>query len=88
MLRFIIFIILFIILVRVISNLFLRGSKKKSSNARFFYQAFKNIRDQQNDQQQHQQQSHDEINKDSFDDIEEADYEDVTEEETKTSTKH
>ncbi len=88
MLRFIIFIILFIILVRVISNLFLRGSKKKSSNARFFYQTFKNIRDQQQNQQQQEQQNQEEINKNSLDDIEEAEYEDVTEKETKTSTKH
>jgi hypothetical protein len=85
-LRFIIFILLFFVLVRVISRLFLPGPGKKSGNAKFFYQTFRNIRQQQKEQQYEQEQEQNGGEKSSLDDIEEAEYEDVTEESSHSST--
>jgi uncharacterized protein YxeA len=82
MLKFLLILLLLYILIKVIGHLFLQKPKKKNGNFRFFYQTFKNVRDQQKEQQQ-QEQNGDAEN--HLDDIEEAEYEDVTEEGTKSS---
>jgi hypothetical protein len=84
MLKFLLILVLFYVLIKVIGHLFLQNPKKKNNNFRFFYQTFKNVRDNQNEQQK-QAQNGDGENR--LDDIEEAEYEDVTEEGTKSSVR-
>lgn len=84
----ILFALLFILLVRFISRLFGPAGTKKSSNVRFFYQIFKNVRQQQKQQKEQRKQNpsrNGKVNKGSLDHIEEAEFEDITEEgDTKT----
>ena len=82
MLKTLFFIVIVFFLVRTVSRLFLSGPKKKNSNFRFFYQTFKNVREQQKNQQNQQQQertANGQVKKNDLDNIEEAEYEDVTE---------
>jgi hypothetical protein len=79
MLKFLLILLLLYILIKVIGHLFLQKPKKENNNFRFFYQTFKNARDQQQKQEQNGNvENH-------LDDIEEAEYEDVTEKGTKSS---
>jgi predicted Holliday junction resolvase-like endonuclease len=82
MFKFLLILLILYILIKVIGNLFLQNPKKKNSNFRFFYQTFKNARDQQKKQQEQAQNRDAESH---LDDIEEAEYEDITEEGTKSS---
>jgi hypothetical protein len=87
MFKAIIAIIIFYVLVKVISGLFLQSPGKKKGNFGFFYQTFKNVREQQKKRQEQQQnRTKDGKNKvdNRLDDIEEAEYEDITEENKKT----
>jgi len=79
-LKTLLFLVLFYLLIKVVSNLFLPSGKQKRNNVRFFYQTFKNARDQQQQSRKKTQNS-----QNNLDEIEEAEYEDITEE--KTSTK-
>ncbi|HYW35600.1 MAG TPA: hypothetical protein VE868_09355 [Balneolaceae bacterium] len=85
MLKILFTLILFYVLVKVISGLFLQESVDGNSNARFFYQVFKNVRDQQKNQKRNRKQSQNGDVKNRLDDIEEAEYEDITEESTESS---
>lgn len=83
MLKTLLFLIVVYFAVRWISRLFLSPGNKKSGNFRFFYQTFKNVREQQKQQQNSQQRQHTtngKVPKDELDNIEEAEYEDITEE--------
>lgn len=85
MLKTILFAIIFILLVRYISRLFGPAGKKKNSNFHFFYQTFKNVREQQKQQEQHQRQNpsrNGNIKKGNLDNIEEAEYEDLTDDDS------
>ncbi|MBN2732718.1 MAG: hypothetical protein JXR26_09840 [Balneolaceae bacterium] len=85
MLKTIILAIFFILLVRYISRLFGPAGKKKNSNFRFFYQTFKNVRQQQKQQEQRQRQNPSKngtVKKGNLDNIEEAEFEDVTEDDS------
>lgn len=70
-------IFILIMLVRTLSKLFLQKSGGKKSNFRFFYQTFKNVREQQKKKQQQDNAKNGRVDE-SLDDIEEADYEDIT----------
>lgn len=67
--------------------MFLPSAKKKRSNARFFYQTFKNVHNQQ---KRHKQRKQQQTNKSEnhIDDIEEAEFEDVTDEDEPRNTSH
>ena len=83
LLKTILFALIFIFLVRAISRLFGPGGSKKNSKFKFFYQAFKNVRQQQKQQQEQKKRNpsrNGHIDKGSLDNIEEAEYEEVTEE--------
>lgn len=82
MLKTLLFLIVVYFAVRWISRLFLSPANKKGGNFRFFYQTFKNVREQQKQQQNRQQQrtNNGKVPKSELDNIEEAEYEDVTEE--------
>ncbi len=77
-LKTLLFFLVAYLLIKVISNLFLPDANKKKSNVRFFYQTYKNVRNQQKKQQQKHKQNKNPDER--IDDIEEAEYEDVTEE--------
>ena len=76
------FIVLIFLLVKFISRLFLPGGRKKNSNARMFYQVFKNIREQKKRHEEQQRKRSNPSRK--FDNVEEAEYEEITEVETET----
>lgn len=78
-LKTILFIVVVYLVIRVVSNMFLPSGKKKNSKARFFYQTFKNVRDQQKKQKQRRQQNKEPDER--LDEIEEAEFKDVTDEE-------
>lgn len=75
LLKTLLFLFLLYLLIKVVSNLFLSSAKKGKGNVRFFYQTFKNVRDQQQQRQKKANPDNDEL-----DEIEEAEYEDITEE--------
>lgn len=77
------FIVLLYILVKFISRLFLPGGRKRSNNARIFYQVFKNVREQKKKHEQQQRNKTRPGNK--FDEIEEAEYEEIPEKKTDSS---
>lgn len=78
------FIVLIFLLVKFISRLFLPGGRKKSSNARMFYQVFKNIREQK---KRHEEQQRPPSHKGGrFDNVEEAEFEEISEVEAETET--
>ncbi len=79
MFKTIVAIIIFYVLVKVISGLFLKSPGKKSGNFRFFYQTFKNVREQQKKQDQRENGTQNGQVESRLDDIEEAEYEDITE---------
>ena len=81
LLKTILFALIFIFLVRAISRLFGPGGSKKNSKFKFFYQAFRNVRQQQKQQEEQQKRNpsrNGTIDKSSLDNIEEAEYEEVT----------
>lgn len=85
LLKTILFAVIFILLVRFVSRLFGPGGRKKNSNFRFFYQTFKNVREQQKQQKQHQRQNpsqNENVKEEHLDDIEEAEYEEITEDDS------
>lgn len=78
------FIVLIFLLVKFISRLFLPGGRKKTGNARMFYQVFKNIREQK---KRHEQQQKNRSKPNSkFDNVEEAEFEEIEEVEVETET--
>ena len=83
-LKTLLFLFLFYLLIKVVSNLFLPSSNKGASNVRFFYQTFKNVRNQQQNKQN--QQGNSKSRSDQLNDIEDAEYEDITEEQSKSSS--
>lgn len=80
------FIIIMYLLVKFISRLFLPGGRKKNSNARMFYQVFKNIREQKKRHEEQQRRQSGSNTGGRFDNVEEAEYEEITEVETETET--
>ena len=83
MLKALLFIVVAFFVVRGISRMFLGSPHNKNSKFRFFYQTFKNVREQQKKQQERQKQErtrNGKVGKNDLDNIEEAEYEDVTEE--------
>lgn len=83
LLKTILFALIFIFLVRVISRFFGPAGAKKNSKFKFFYQIFKNVRQQQKQQEEQRKRNpsrNGKVDKDSLDHIEEAEFEDVTEE--------
>jgi ribosomal protein S7 len=80
MLKTLLFIIVVFFLVRLISRLFLKPKKKGAF--RFFYQAFKNVREQQKKQQK---QTQNKGGDNRLDNIEEAEYEEIKDEDSDTS---
>lgn len=80
MLKTLLFIIIVFFAVRWVSRLFLPGGKRKSNNFRFFYQTFKDVREQQKQHQKRKQQQrtrNGKVQKNDLDNIEEAEYEEV-----------
>ncbi|HLR25673.1 MAG TPA: hypothetical protein VK112_07375 [Fodinibius sp.] len=79
MIRTILFIVLMYLLIKVISRLFLTSSSQEGqrSNARVFYESFRQF--QQGQQGQQRQQSKKQQGNDKFEGIEEAEFEDITE---------
>lgn len=73
------FIIIFYLLVKFISRLFLPSPGRKNSSFRVFYRVFRNMREQQKRQQQQQQSrsGNRQQNKSRFEEIEEAEFEEV-----------
>lgn len=65
-------------MVKIISRLFLPSRTKKKSNARVFYQVFRNMQKQQ---RQQQKKKSTETGKNRFDEVEEADFEEISEDE-------
>ncbi|MDZ7716062.1 MAG: hypothetical protein U5J95_07605 [Balneolaceae bacterium] len=77
------FLFVLYLIIRVVRRFFLPSGGNRQSNARFFYQAFRNIQKQQ--QQNRKQKGDKKSGKDRFDEIEEADFEEIEDEESKTS---
>ena len=83
MLKTLLFIVIVFFAVRWVSRLFLPGGKRKSNNVRFFYQTFKDVREQQKQHQQRQQQQrtrNGQVRENDLNNIEEAEYEEVDDE--------
>ncbi|NGP78102.1 hypothetical protein G3570_15750 [Balneolaceae bacterium YR4-1] len=78
------FIVLMYLLVKFVSRLFLPGGRKKNSNARMFYQVFKNIREQKKRHEEQQRRQSKPGGR--FDNVEEAEFEEVTEVEPEPET--
>jgi len=78
------FIVLIFLLVKFISRLFLPGGRKKNSNARVFYQVFKNIREQKKRHEEQQRKRSNSGPRRQFDNVEEAEYEEINEVEAET----
>ena len=81
------FIVVMYLLVKFISRLFLPGGRKKNSNARMFYQVFKNIREQKKRHEEQQRRQSNSNTGGRFDNVEEAEFEEITEVETESDTK-
>ena len=90
MLKTFVIVLIFIFVVRTISRKFLSpGGGKKNSNFRFFYQAFKNVRQQQKQQknnQRNERTKNGQVNKDDLNNIEEAEYEEIDDEDSEPSS--
>ena len=78
------FLFVLYLLIRVVRRFFLPSGGKKQSNARFFYQAFRNIQKQQK-QNRDRQQSQNKSGNSRFDEIEEADFEEIEDDDKKTT---
>ena len=77
------YILLFYLLIKFISRLFMPSRSRRNSTARIIFQAFKNI--QQNQQEQKRQHSRTDNSQEYFEEVEEAEFEDVTEEKSQPS---
>jgi len=77
------FILMFYLLVRFISRLFMPSRSKRKSTARIIFQTFKDI--QQHQQKQKPKDSQTRNGQEYFEEVEEAEFEDVTEEKSQTT---
>ncbi|HLR77079.1 MAG TPA: hypothetical protein VK106_05425 [Balneolaceae bacterium] len=76
-LKTLLFVIFLYLLIRFVSKMFLTSGKGRKGNVHFFYNTFKNVRQQQKEQQQQKRRQNPE---EHLDEIEEAEYEDVSDE--------